>query len=104
MSAINVFLDWNKHDVAKQKETQAILPKITTIPVAFETASVLAALAQANDRVEGCSGASLTCLHVSSMTLGIKKIRSLLVFLGNKKRVFSKSEKSRCPFRCNPVL
>ena len=96
MSAINVFLDWNKHDVAKQKETQAILPKITTIPVAFETAWVLAALAQANDRVEGCSGASLTCLHVSSMT-GYKKNTLLACVFGKQKEGVFKKRKEPLP-------
>ncbi len=42
------------------------------IPVAFETAWVLAALAQANLIADLCSGTSLVCRrHVSSSVLGI---------------------------------
>ena len=42
------------------------------IPVAFETAWVLAALAQANHIVSLCSGPSLVCrLHAFSSALGI---------------------------------
>ena len=44
---------------------------LNAISVAVETAWVLAALAQAHHIVHLCSGPSLVCLRVSSMTLGI---------------------------------
>ncbi len=52
-----------------------LLFKITDIPVTFETAWVLAALAQGNHTVDLCSGPLLVCRRRASLSvLGITSL------------------------------